>query len=172
MIGSHYMILSENALEDSNGYQYLYHRSNVNGDRLWRCRKRGQKTVMCKAGIRTRDESIIEQLNQHNHSPIYFPLFNQNKWLKKTKNAKLIQIFLSVSELFSRFDHFIQIPSSGKQGNVIEDESGYRFHFCRPKKNGITLWRCTKASSKFCKTYVDTQDGLIIRQKRRHTHTP
>ena len=82
------MVLSENALEDMNGYQYLYHRSNVKGDKMWRCRKRGQKDIKCKAGIRTRDNFIIEQLYQHNHSPVYLPLFHSNPKKDQTHDSK------------------------------------------------------------------------------------
>jgi hypothetical protein len=79
---------------------------------------------------------------------------------------RLIQTFLSVSDLFTCFEPFKQ------SGKTIVDENGYRFTFCRTKKNGILLWRCTKMSSKNCKTYVDTKDNFIIRQIRKHTHDP
>jgi hypothetical protein len=53
---------------------------------------------------------------------------------------------------------------------MIEDQKGYRFSFRKANKNGEGLWRCTKHKSQNCKAIVNTKDGLIIFQKRAHTH--
>jgi hypothetical protein len=65
-LGIQYTTVAENAIEDDSGYQYTFHRTNKNGDDMWRCRKRVQKS--CKGNIRTRGNRIIGLYNQHNHS--------------------------------------------------------------------------------------------------------
>jgi hypothetical protein len=84
--------------------------------------------------------------------------------------AKLNQIFLPVSDLFSFSGPFKLIESRGK--GMMEDKNGYRFTFKRHKKNGIKTWSCTRIRSKNCRTSVDTKGDFIIYQNRPHTHDP
>ena len=66
-IGITVTVISDTIVEDAAGYQYTYQRSNLIGDKVWRCRKRGKD---CKARIQTRNNFIIKKPSvPHNHTP-------------------------------------------------------------------------------------------------------
>ena len=64
------------------------------------------------------------------------------------------------------------VNRKGRPCQVLIDDLGYDYTSPLLGGNNTLRWRCSKKKSFNCRSFVVTQDGVVIRGKRQHSHDP
>ena len=64
------------------------------------------------------------------------------------------------------------VNRKGRPCQVLIDDLGYDYTSPLLGGKNTLRWRCSKKKSFNCRAFVVTQDGVVIRAKRQHSHGP